>query len=75
MSTKASETNFAPADDKETLELSPSKTTDRGEGISSQVDDLSYYAVQKSLVRKLDMTLMPTVLVKQSWILWRKILV
>ncbi|KAJ0144319.1 Uncharacterized protein HZ326_12934 [Fusarium oxysporum f. sp. albedinis] len=59
MSTKLSETNFAPADGKETLELSPSKNTDREEGFSSEVNDPSYDTAQKSLVRKLDMTLMP----------------
>ncbi|KAH7158984.1 major facilitator superfamily domain-containing protein [Fusarium sp. MPI-SDFR-AT-0072] len=63
MSTKLSETNFAAADGKKTLELSPSKNTDREEGISSEVDDPSYDAVQKSLVRKLDMTLMPMVFI------------
>ncbi|KAL7764686.1 hypothetical protein ACKLNR_005831 [Fusarium oxysporum f. sp. zingiberi] len=63
MSTKLSETNFAPADGKETLELSPSKNTDREEGFSSEVNDPSYDAAQKSLVRKLDMTLMPMVFI------------
>jgi hypothetical protein len=51
MSTKLSETNFVPADGKETLELSPSKNTDREEDFSSEVNDPSYDAAQKSLVR------------------------
>jgi hypothetical protein len=62
MSTKPSEANFATADGK-TLELSPSKNTDREEGISSEVDDPSYDTVQRSLVGKLDMTLMPMVFI------------
>jgi hypothetical protein len=63
MPTKLSQMNFAPVDGKETLELSPSKNTDREEGVSSEVNDPSYDAAQKSLVRKLDMTLMPMVFV------------
>ncbi|KAF5569938.1 allantoate permease [Fusarium phyllophilum] len=62
MSTKLSEANFAAADGKP-LQLSLSKNTDHEEGISSEVDDPSYDAVQKSLVRKLDMTLMPMVFI------------
>ncbi|KLP12325.1 allantoate permease [Fusarium fujikuroi] len=62
MSTKLSEAYSAAADGK-TLELSPSKNTDNEVGISSEVDDPSYDSVQKSLVRKLDMTLMPMVFI------------
>ncbi|KAF5722040.1 allantoate permease [Fusarium mundagurra] len=58
MSTKLSEANFADANDIP-RELSPSKNTDSEESISSEVNDPCYYVVQKSLVRKLDMTLMP----------------
>lgn len=50
MSTKLSETNFDPAGGKRPSS-SPSKNTDREEGFSSEVNDPSYDAAQKSLVR------------------------
>ena len=61
--TATPQANLTPADVKDDLDLSTLRQLDHEEGITAEISISNYDATQKSLVRKLDMTLMPIIFI------------